>query len=238
MAKYAEADEVLAQVEREEPDLYVVPFQRGENFLAWGRPTLAVAEFGKALSRNPSFDQAALGLGRAYLLLGQNEQAETAFELALRSNKDNFLAKAALAKVHWRQNQVRKAELEFREITKSHPEFGEAHADDGIMLAILGRYSEALPEIQRGIELGSKEAIAYNYLGVCQAELGHPSDAIHSYEKAVELDPHYSVAYLNLALQYRNQGYHAKALAYYETVCKLNEALCKQYAPQFASPRS
>src|SRR5262249_25253619 len=67
VARYAEADEILAQVEREEPDLYVVPFQRGENFLAWGRPTLAVAEFGKALSRNPTFDQAALGLGRAHL---------------------------------------------------------------------------------------------------------------------------------------------------------------------------
>ena len=131
-----------------------------------------------------------------------------------------------------------KAELEFREITKSHPEFGEAHADDGIMLTILGRYSEALPEIQRGIELGSQEAIAYNYLGVCQAELGHPSDAIHSYEKAVELDPRYSVAYLNLALQYRNQGFRAKALAYYETVCKLSEELCKQYASQFTSPKS
>jgi len=238
VGKYADADETLAQVEREEPDLYVVPFQRGENFLAWGRPALAVAEFSKALSRNPTFDQAALGLGRAHFLLGQNEQAATAFELALRSNKNNFLAKAALAKVHWKQNQVGKAELEFREITKSHPEFGEAHADDGIMLTILGRYSEALPEIQRGIELGSQEAIAYNYLGVCQAELGHPSDAIHSYEKAVELDPRYSVAYLNLALQYRNQGFRAKALAYFETVCRLSEELCKQYASQFAPPKS
>jgi len=177
-------------------------------------------------------------LGRAHFLLGQNEQAATAFELALRSNKNNFLAKAALAKAHWRQNQVGKAELEFREITKSHPEFGEAHADDGIMLTILGRYSEALPEIQRGIELGSREAIVYNYLGVCQAELGHPSDAIHSYEKAVELDPRYSVAYLNLALQYRNQGFRAKALAYFETVCRLSEELCKHYASQFAPPKS
>jgi arylsulfatase A-like enzyme/Tfp pilus assembly protein PilF len=222
-AKYAEADQVLAEVERREPGLYVVPFQRGENLLAWGKPQLAVEEFGKAVSRNPSFDQAALGLGRAYSMLDQNERAATAFELALRSNENNFLARVALGKVYWRQNALDKAESEFRAVVKSHPEFGEAHADYGIILAIRRRYSESLPEIQRGLELGSREATAYNYLGVCQAELGHPWEAIRSYAKAVELDPRYSAAYLNLALQYRNHGYRAKALGYYKTVCKLSE---------------
>jgi len=237
-AKYAEADHLLAEVERQEPDLYVVPFQRGENLLAWRKPQLAVEEFVKALSRNPTFDQAALGLGRAYFLLDQDEQAATAFELALRSNENNFLARLALGKVHWRQNRVEKAESEFRAVVESHPEFGEARADYGIILAIRRNYSESLPQIQRGIELGFSEAIAYNYLGVCQAELGRPWEAIRSYEKAVELDPRYSAAYLNLALQYRNQGYPAKALAYYATVCKLSDELCKQYASQFASPKS
>jgi len=237
-AKYAEADLVLAEVERQEPELYVVPFQRGENFLAWGKPQPALQEFGKALSRNPTFDQAALGLGRAYFLLGQDERAATAFALALRSNQNNFLARVALGKVYWRQNALDKAESEFSAVVKSHPEFGEAHAYYGIVLAARGRYAESLPEIERALGLGFREAIAYNYLGVCQAELGHRPEAIRSYEKAVELDPRYSAAYLNLALQYRNQGYREKALAYYETVCKLSEELCKQYASQFASPKS
>jgi arylsulfatase A-like enzyme/tetratricopeptide (TPR) repeat protein len=238
VAKYAEADQVLADVERQEPELYVAPFQRGESFLAWGKPQPAIGEFLKALSRNPTFDQAALGLGRAYFLVGEDERAATAFELALRSNENNFLARLALGKVHWRQNMLEKAESEFRAVVESHPEFGEAHADYGIILAIRRNYSASLPQIQRGIELGFSEAIAYNYLGICQAELGHPWDAIRSYEKAVELDPRYSAAYLNLALQYRNQGDPAKALAYYATVCKLSGELCKQYASQFPSPGS
>lgn len=238
LAKYAEADQVLAEVERQEPELYVVPFQRGENLLAWGKPQLALVEFSKALSRNPTFDQAALGLGRAYFLLGQDNQAGNAFELALRRNENNFLARVALAKVHWRQNKLDDAESELRAVVESHPEFGEAHADYGIVLATRRRYSESLPEIERGIKLGFQEAIAYNYLGVSQAELGHRAEAMRAYEKAVELDPHYSAAYLNLALQYRNQGRLDKALAYYETVCKLSGELCKQYASQFPSPKS
>jgi tetratricopeptide (TPR) repeat protein len=188
------------------------------------------------LARNPTFDQAALGLGRAHFLLGQDEQAATALQLALRLNGRNFLARLALAKVYWRQNLFEKAESELKVVVKSHPDFGEAHADHGIILAILGKYSEALPEIQQGIELGSREAIAYNYLGVSLAELGQTLEAMHAYEKAVELDPRYPAAYLNLALQYRKQGRLAKAQEYYKKVCELSDDLCRQFASYFSSP--
>lgn len=236
--RYTEADQLLTEIEREEPDLYVVPFQKGENLLAWGKPRPAITEFNKALSRNPTFDQAALGLGRAYFLLGQDAQAATAFELALHLNERNFLTKVALAKVYWRQNLLDRAEAELREVTKEHPEFGEAHADLGIILAQARKYSEALPEIQRGIELGSREAIAYNYLGVSQAETGHLPEAMRSYQKAIDIDPQYSAAYLNLALQYRNQGRPAKARTYYQKVCQLSDELCRQFASQFpTSPK-
>jgi arylsulfatase A-like enzyme/Tfp pilus assembly protein PilF len=233
--KYAEADELFQEIEREEPDLYVVPFSRGENLLSWGKPELALAEFEHALARNPTFDQAALGLGRAHFVLGHDEQAATAFELALHLNEQNFLARLALAKVHWRQNKLEQTEAELHDLVKSHPEIGEAHGDHGIVLATMRRYSEALPEIQRGIDLDFRPAIAYNYLGVSQAETGHPLDAIESYKKAIDVDPEYSVAYLNLALQYRKRGERAKALDFYHRFCELSEAMCADYASQFSS---
>jgi arylsulfatase A-like enzyme/Flp pilus assembly protein TadD len=236
--KYAEADQLLGEIEGEEPGLYVVPFQKGENLLAWGKPQPALTEFNKALSRNPTFDQAALGLGRANFLLGQDAQAATAFELALHLNGHNFLATVALAKVHWRENLLEKAEAEFREVVNGHPEFGEAHADLGIILAQLRRYLEALPEIKRGIDLGFKEAIAYNYFGVGEAETGHLPEAMRAYEKAIEIDPHYAAAALNLALQYRNQGNPAKARAAFQKVCRLSDELCKQFAGQFPQGNS
>ena len=112
-------------------------------------------------------------------------------------------------------------------------EFAEAHADRGIILAQLRKYAEALPVIQRGIELGSREAISYNYLGVSEAETGHLPKAMRAYEKAVEVDPRYATGYLNLALQYRNHGSPAKARTAYQKVCELSSELCKQFAPQF-----
>jgi tetratricopeptide (TPR) repeat protein len=233
LGKRAEADQLLARLEQDEPELYVIPFERGENELAWGKPQPAVEEFKGALSRNPAFDQAALGLGRAYFVLGDDQRARTAFELALRLNPRNFLARDALAKVYWRANLLDKAEAELEQVVREHPEFPEGHADYGIILAKLRRYRAAASEIEGAIRSGYRDPIAYNYLGIAHAELGNREQALRDYEQAVALDPRYAAAYLNLALQYRNQGQRAKAQTAYTKVCELSDELCRQYAGQF-----
>jgi choline-sulfatase len=233
--KFAEADETLASLEKAEPSLYVLPFQRGENSLAWGKPGAAVPEFRKAVSLNPSFDQAFLGLGRAYFQIGQDDKAAEALESALQLNPRNFLARVALAKVYWRQNQLARAEAELAQVVRERPEFAEARGDYGIILAKRGRYREALPEIERGIQSGDQDAVAYNYLGVTYAELGDSAKAVAAYEQAVQINPRYAAALMNLALQYRKQGQTAKARGYYQKVCEASQELCRQYAPQFSA---
>ena len=233
LRQYADADRLLSRLERDEGTLYVVPFEKGENEMAWGKPQPAAGEFRKALALNPTFDQAALGLGRAYFLLGQDSQATTAFELALRLNPRNFLARVALAKAYWRRDLLEKAEPELDQVVEAHPEFTEARADHGIVLAKLRKYREAAAEIQRALESGYRDATAYNYLGIAHAELGDAAQAMRDYQQAVALNPRYAAAYLNLALQYRKQGQPTKAQSCYKKVCELSDALCRQYASQF-----
>lgn len=235
LRKYAEADQMLEQLEEREPALYVVHFQRGENYLGWRKLQAAVAEFGKALSINPTFDQAALGMGRANFLLGQNDAARSSFELALRLNPRNFLARLALAKVYWRQNLLDRAQSEAAQVVQSHPQFAEGHADYGVILAELKNYKEALAEIQRGIALGYHDAIAYNYLGIALANTGEPTEAVQAYEAAVKINPEYAAAYLNLAFQHLKQGQAQKAHDDYRKVCTLSDKLCRQYASAFSS---
>ena len=155
LGKYPEAEDLLTTLEETEPSLYVVPFERGENFLAWAKPEQALPEFGKALSLNPAFDQALLGLGRAHFMLGQDQPAAASLELALRLNPRNFLARLALAKVYWRQNLPAKAEPELAQVVKEHPKLPEGQADYAVILAKLGRISggpAALPpSTRRGI---------------------------------------------------------------------------------------
>ena len=233
LRRFSEADRLLSEIAGSEPELYVVPFQRGENFLAWKKPDRAIAEFKKSLSRNPAFVQAALGLGRAHFLLGQDEQAALALQVALDLSPDDFRAHLALSKVYWRQNLLEKARLEAETAIKIHSGFAESYATHGIILAKLGNYAPAAEELARGIGLGYRDAIAYNYLGVSKAQLGKQQDAIAAYEQAVVLDSKYPAAHLNLALQYKRAGHLEKARSHYQTLCALNADLCRQYAPQF-----
>ena len=236
MAKYPEAEDLLAGLEETEPALYVVPFERGENFLAWAKPQQSLPEFGKALSLNPTFDQALLGLGRAHFLLGQDKPAAETLELALRMNPRNFLARLALAKVYWRQNLPAKAEPELAQVVKEHPELSEGHADYAVVLAGLGKYREAMPHFQQALAAGYRDPGFFNYLGIAYGEMGEQDKARAAYQQAVALDPGYAAAYLNLALLSRKQNQPEEARQYFQKTCQLSATLCHRYAAQFPNP--
>ncbi|MGD1104148.1 MAG: sulfatase-like hydrolase/transferase [Terriglobia bacterium] len=236
LGKYAEAEELLAALNKTEPALYVVPFERGENFLAWAKPQQALPEFGKALSLNPSFDQALLGLGRAHFMLGQDKPAAESLELALHMNPRNFLARLALAKVYWRQNLPAKAEPELAQVVKEHPELTEGHADYAVILTKLGKYREAMPHFERALAADYRDPVLYNYLGISYGEMGEQEKAREAYQQAVALNPGYAAAYLNLALLSRKQNQLEEARQYFQETCQLSAALCHQYAAQFPKP--
>jgi arylsulfatase A-like enzyme/Flp pilus assembly protein TadD len=233
LGKYSEAEELLAALEKTEPTLYVVPFERGENFLAWSKPQQALPEFGKALSLNPTFDQALLGLGRAHFLLGQDKPAAESLELALHMNPRDFLARLALAKVYWRQNLPAKAEPELAQVVKEHPDVPEGHADYAIVLVTLRKYREAMPHFERALAAGYRDPALYNYLGISYGEMGEQEKAREAYKQAVALDPNYAAAYLNLALLSRKQNQPEEARQYFQKTCQLSTTLCRQYAEQF-----
>lgn len=233
MGRFPEAEELLAALEGTEAALYVVPFERGENFLAWAKPQQAVPEFGKALSLNPTFDQALLGLGRARFMLGQDRPAAETLELALHLNPKNFLARLALAKVYWREDLPAKAEPELEQVMKEHPELTEGHADYAIILTKQAKYREAMPQFERALANGYRDALLYNYEGISFEQLGEPLKAFEAYKQAVGLNPGYAAAYLNLALLSQKQNRPEDARKYFRKTCQLSAELCRQYASHF-----
>lgn len=234
--KYPEAGALIVELRQREPTLYVLPFEAAENDLGWGKPQEAIGDFRAALQLNPRFDQAALGLGRAYFELGQYPDAVAALELTLHLNPHNFLARLVLANVYVRQNSLEKAETELSRLVAEQPGFAEGHAAYGALLVRHENYAQAEREIERGLELGHRDAVTFNSLGIAQAELGRPKEAIKAYQEAVKLAPGYAAAYLNLAIECRRLGDAAEALQYYRKVCELSDQLCRQYRAQFPQP--
>lgn len=231
--RFAEAEDVFKAVERLEPDLYIVAFERGENLLNWGKAQAAVGELHRALALNPSFDQAWVALGRTAFGLDQNKEAADALQVGLRLNPHNYLARRMLARVYWRLNQPAEAESELAQVVREEPNFGEARAEHGIALIKLKEYRRAIPELRAASDLGYRDAIVYYYSGIAFGETGDDARAIEAYQEAVELDPRYAAAFMNLALQYRKSHDMSKARENYRKGCQLSAELCREYAPQF-----
>lgn len=232
--QHAEAAKLLAELKSREPALYVLPFEAGENDLSWGRPQDAVSEFRAALQLNPHFDQALLGLGRACFELKQDAEAATALELNLQLSPHNFLARLALASVYLREGAAGKAETELARVVAEQPQFAEGHAEYGVALARKKAYAEAVGEIERGLELGYRDAGSLNSLGISRAQLGQHEAALEAYREALQLDPRSAAACLNLAIEHRRAGEAAEAQRYYRKTCELSDQLCREYASQFA----
>jgi arylsulfatase A-like enzyme/Flp pilus assembly protein TadD len=232
--KFAEAAQLLSALKARDPNLYVLDFESGENALGWEKPEQAVADFKAALRLNPGFDQATLGLGRAYVALERYRDAAGAFELALRMNPRNFVARLGLAKIYLREGSLENSQAQLARLVAEQPAFAEAHAVYGVVLARNRNYSEAQKQIERGIELGFCDASSLNFLGIARAHLGQPEAAIKAYQEALRLDSHYAASYVNLAIEYQRMGQLDAAKSSYEKACGLSEQLCRQYATQFA----
>jgi Flp pilus assembly protein TadD len=118
-------------------------------------------------------------------------------------------------------------------VASERPEFAEGRAEHGLALVKVGRYREAITELQAAANLGYSDAVVYYYLGVSYSETGDATRAIEAYQKAVEKDPNYADAYMRLALQYRKGGDLSKARQYYQKACKLSDELCRQFSARF-----
>jgi tetratricopeptide (TPR) repeat protein len=231
--RFADSDEILKGLEKSEPSLYIVGFERAETLLDWGKARDSIAEFRKALALNSTFDEAWAGLGRAEFTLGENKDAADALALALRFNPRNYLARRLLARVYLRQEKPEQAERELAQVVSEHPNFAEARAEHGLALAKVKKYREAIAEFQAGSKGGYRDAVAYYYWGFSYSETGDTRNAIIAYQEAVEMDPNYAAAYARLALLYRQQGELSKAKEYYGKTCRLSEELCQEFRAQF-----
>jgi tetratricopeptide (TPR) repeat protein len=72
---------------------------------------------------------------------------------------------------------------------------GEAYVDRGAALIVMGRYDEAVQEINKGIALGSnRPELAYYDLGLAEESLGNIRAAYEAYKKATEIAPDFTLA--------------------------------------------
>jgi serine/threonine-protein kinase len=123
-----------------------------------GQPAEAEAEFREALRIKPAYAEAHYNLG--LLLDGQNRpaEAEAEYREAIRLKPDLFEAHNNLGNLLADQGKAAGAEKEYREALRLKPDLPDAHFNLGHVLRDQGRFREALVELSRGHELGSRDS--------------------------------------------------------------------------------
>jgi TolB-like protein/predicted Ser/Thr protein kinase len=177
--------------------------------------------FQQAIDKDPSYAAAYAGLADANSLLGYFvpstreaafAKARAASAHALSLDDRSAEAHLALAIVHWMSWEFSAAEPEYQRAVALNPNFQNAPEAYSNYLVSMGRFSEAMEQARRGLELDplslySNIQVSYVYAGQ------HDCDkAIAQAQRTLEIDPNFGLAYGYLAECYEAKGMYDKSM--------------------------
>ena len=93
----------------------------------------------------------------------------------------------------------------------------------------LGKYEEAIEDLNKAIELKPDYTYAYNNRGFAYNNLGQYNRAIEDLDKAIELDPDNTYAYNNRGFAYNNLGQYNRAIEDYDKAIELDPDYARAY---------
>jgi superkiller protein 3 len=217
--------ELLAPVQKSDPQMYLVPFMLAEAALRQREWQGATANFRRALELNPAFDQAMTGIARSLFEQGNSEEATAWLDKALKQNDKNVRAWYQLG---WMQAQTApdEAAQSFEKCLELQPNFAPARRDLGMLYIRGQQYVEAAKELRAAADLGLNEAKLFNFLGIAYSRTNRLKEAVASYRRALKLDPHLAETHLNLGFVYQRLKQVDQARNEYSEACRLESKLC------------
>ena len=210
-----EADACLGFLEETDPDYSDILTKKGCIEALLGRYAEAKITFEKVLELDPDMAQAHLLLAELCLESAEVVPATEHLVRYAELTPEDVSQLPVIAELYYGQKKYEKA-IEYGEkaIASGAPEDMDLRNAIGLSRLLLGKYSDAIEDLNKGIELGEKEAqknpdkeyaIAplnetYYYRGLCKLTLASYAEAIADYDKAIDTGYGTSLAYYNRAV--------------------------------------
>ena len=152
-----------------------------EAYQAQGRWDEAAALYRKILEKYPNQPGVHYQLGRIILSKpltpSAAEEAKKEFEAELKVNPTSPAAEFMLADLAWRTHNLNEAIEHFSRATQFDAELPQPYLGLGLALNTAGRYSEAIPPLQRYVEMVPSDAAGYYQLAIAHARTGSKQEA-------------------------------------------------------------
>jgi adenylate cyclase len=172
-----------------------------DHFYRYDRQSTANAmeTFSRALERDPGFTLARAWLARAYAIYGFNHGGGPAYG-------DSAIAIA-------------------RRAVAEQPDLPDAHAALGTALATTGHLDEAIPALERALELNANDFASMANLGLLYAQMGRLDHAVRLTRRSLARDPARAfLGYSNLASYYLQLGQFEESERLARIALELNPA--------------
>jgi Flp pilus assembly protein TadD len=165
-------------------------FEKGRVLLLdKNKPQDSIAHFRKALTIEPSYAQASLLLGTAYMDLSKWNEAESALKAAISSDSKLGPAYLELGDCLISEKKIADAEQPLLKGLELNPDSSRGHYDLGRAYYSLNRYQEAESHARKAIELEPNFPDAHVLLGNVLLRLRNAPAALAEFEEYLRMAP-------------------------------------------------
>jgi tetratricopeptide (TPR) repeat protein len=193
----------------------------------------AIEHFNQAITKDPSYARAYVGLADSYLLFpsygaasAQDSipQARAAVKKALEL--DNTLGEAYVASAKIRSEhdfEFEQGITEYERAIQLSPNYAYAHHWFGGTLTALARFDRAIAEQKRAVELDPLALVNNADLGWTYFNARRYDEALAQVRKTIEMDSRFYLAHYYLGEVFQLKGQLAEAIAAYRKAVELND---------------
>jgi tetratricopeptide (TPR) repeat protein len=103
------------------------------------------------------------------------------------------------------------------------------YTNRGVAYNGLGKYSQAIDDCSRAIEINPGYALAYTNRGIVYSNLGNYKQAIDDYSRAIEIKPGFALSYINRSIAYLSLGKNNLAVNDLKTAAILGDERAKNW---------
>jgi tetratricopeptide (TPR) repeat protein len=216
-------------------------YSRAEDLAQKGEYGAAIDSYSTALSLNPVYLNAWIGLGYVYTKSGQNDKAIDAYSHAISIEPNTTIAWKSLGYVYSTMGKDVDALHAFENATRINPQDPYAWLSKGLTLSSMGRLNESVAAYRTAISLSPNDGYSWFSLGLDYYSLGNYTDALESFNKALVIDDRNSNAWNYKGLTLHRLGRYQEAIETFNRgliVDPKNAELTKNKAVSDAALRS